>query len=183
MISSSEYLLLGSVYLQKICFFVTFVSAVTVNVFENEGVPNNTTESAFQFIVRNSWITTNDESKNQKTWCLLYHGRNYNTYNVLSLEDPHLIHPTSRIDCFTVLLRTLLNTCKQLCKKNGYMLGGTLGWTGNESMCMGIFLYLWTPINIWQIEFVIICIYSKGSEDRFVVVQHFWCRKTCKVEM
>ena len=48
-------------------------------------------------------------------------------------------------------------------------------------MFIGIFVHLWNPINIWQIEFVFMCIYSKGSEDRFVVVQHFWCRKTCKI--
>ena len=45
-------------FLHKICFFVTpnkiFVSVVTV--FENEGVPNNTSESAFQFILRNNCI-------------------------------------------------------------------------------------------------------------------------------
>ena len=42
-------------------------------------------------------------------------------------------------------------------------------------------MHLWNPINIWQIEFVLIWIYSKGSENRFVVVQHFWCRKICKI--
>ena len=45
-------------FLQKLCFFVTinyiFVSAVAV--FENEGVSNDTSESAFQFIVRNGCI-------------------------------------------------------------------------------------------------------------------------------
>ena len=39
------------------------------------------------------------------------------------------------------------------------------------------FMYLWNPINIWQIEFVLIWIFSKGSENRFVVVHYFWCRK------
>ena len=42
-------------------------------------------------------------------------------------------------------------------------------------------MHLWNPINIWQIEFVLIQIYSKGSENRFVVVQHFWCRQICKI--
>ena len=43
------------------------------------------------------------------------------------------------------------------------------------------FMHLWNPINIWQIEFVLIWIYSKGSENRFVVVQYFWYRKICKI--
>ena len=42
-------------------------------------------------------------------------------------------------------------------------------------------MHLWNPINIWQIEFVLIWIYSKGGENRFVVVQHFRCRKICKI--
>ena len=42
-------------------------------------------------------------------------------------------------------------------------------------------MHLWNLINILQIEFVLIWIYSKGSENRFVVVQHFWCRKICKI--
>ena len=45
-------------------------------------------------------------------------------------------------------------------------------------MFIWIFMHLW---NIWQFEFVLIRIYSKGSENRFVVVQHFWCRKICKI--
>ena len=61
------------------------------------------------------------------------------------------------------------------------MLGGAPGWTGNESMFIWIFMHLWNPINIWQIKFVLIWIYSKGSENRLVVVQHFWCRKICKI--
>ena len=32
-----------------------------------------------------------------------------------------------------------------------------------------------------QIELLTICLYSEGSEDRFVVVQHFWCRKICQI--
>ena len=44
-----------------------------------------------------------------------------------------------------------------------------------------IFMHLWNPINIWQIEFVLIWIYSKGSVNRFVVVQHFRCRNICKI--
>ena len=42
-------------FLYKVCFFVTqnkkFVSVITV--FENERVPNDTSASDFQFIVRN----------------------------------------------------------------------------------------------------------------------------------
>ena len=48
-------------------------------------------------------------------------------------------------------------------------------------MFIWIFKHLWDPINIWQIEFVLIWIYSKGSENRFVVAQHFLCRKICKI--
>ena len=48
-------------------------------------------------------------------------------------------------------------------------------------MFIGIFVHLRNPINIWQIQFVVIWIYSKGSENRFVVVQHFWWRKICKI--
>ena len=48
-------------------------------------------------------------------------------------------------------------------------------------MSMGIFVHLWNPINKWQIKFVVIWIYSKGSDNRFVVVLRFWCRKTCKI--
>ena len=31
-----------------------------------------------------------------------------------SIEDPHLINPTSWVGCFTVLLKTLLNICKHV---------------------------------------------------------------------
>ena len=44
--------------------------------------------------------------------------------------------------------------------------------TRNESMLIWIFVHLWNPINLGQIELLIICLYSEGSEDRFVVVQH-----------
>ena len=48
-------------FLHKICFFVTkylmFVSAVSF--LENEGVPNNTSESAFHVIMRNTFISLN----------------------------------------------------------------------------------------------------------------------------
>ena len=47
--------------------------------------------------------------------------------------------------------------------------------------CLYGFMHLWNPTNIWQMEFVLIWICSKGSENRFVVVQHFWCRKICKI--
>ena len=36
-----------------------------------------------------------------------------------------------------------------------------------------MFVHLRNPINVKQIEFLIICLYSEGGEDRFVVVQHF----------
>ena len=36
-------------------------------------------------------------------------------------------------------------------------------------------------INVRPIELIIICLYSEGIEDRYVVVQHFWCRKICKI--
>ena len=61
------------------------------------------------------------------------------------------------------------------------MVEHALGWTGNESMFIWIFMHLWNSINIWQIEIVLIWVYSKGSENRFVVVQQFWCRKICKI--
>ena len=41
-------------------------------------------------------------------------------------------------------------------------------------------MHLRNPINVRQIELLVICLYSKGSEDRFVVVQHFSCRKICQ---
>ena len=44
-------------------------------------------------------------------------------------------------------------------------------------MFIWIFVHLRNPINVRQIELLIVCLYSEGSEDRFVVVQHFWCRK------
>ena len=44
-------------------------------------------------------------------------------------------------------------------------------------MFIWIFVHLRNPINGRQIELLIICLYSEGSEARFVVVQHFWCRK------
>ena len=36
-------------------------------------------------------------------------------------------------------------------------------------MFIGMLGHLWNPINLLQIEFVVICIYSKGSENIFVV--------------
>ena len=33
---------------------------------------------------------------------------------------------------------------------------------------------------IYQIDFVGICMYSKGSENICVVVQYFWCKPICK---
>ena len=150
-----------------------FVSTVTV--FENEGVSDDTGESLFS-ISGEVWLYK--EWKNQKTWCLL-HGWRYKMFLQLFwiLEDPHLIDPTSGVGCFTVLLKALLNMCKQFCEKNGWRLIGTLGWTGNESVLMWIFVHLWNPIYVWQIQLIVTCRYSKWTEDRFVAVQHFWCRK------
>ena len=42
-------------------------------------------------------------------------------------------------------------------------------------------VHLRTPMNVRQIEILTICLYSEGSEDRFVVVQQFWCRKICQI--
>ena len=44
-------------------------------------------------------------------------------------------------------------------------------------MFIWIFVHLRNPINVRQIELLVVCLYSEGSEDWFVVVQHFWCRK------
>ena len=48
-------------------------------------------------------------------------------------------------------------------------------------MFIWIRVHLRNPINVRQIELLAICLYSGGSEDRFVVVQHFWCRKICQI--
>ena len=40
-----------------------------------------------------------------------------------------------------------------------------------------IFVHPWNPIYVWQIYLIVTCLYSKWSEDRRMVVQHFWCRK------
>ena len=44
-------------------------------------------------------------------------------------------------------------------------------------MFIWIFVHLRNPINVRQIELLTIWLYSEGGEDRFVVVQHLWCRK------
>ena len=44
-----------------------------------------------------------------------------------------------------------------------------------------IFVHLRNPINVRQIELLTIWLYSGGGEDRFVVVQHLWCRKICQM--
>ena len=49
------------------------------------------------------------------------------------------------------------------------------------NLCLYGFLHLRNPINVRQIELLIICLYSEGSEDRFVVVQHFLLRKICHI--
>ena len=45
-----------------------------------------------------------------------------------------------------MLLKTLLNMCKQFCEKNGWKLGGILGGTDNESVFIWIFVHLWNPL-------------------------------------
>ena len=44
-----------------------------------------------------------------------------------------------------------------------------------------ILVHIRNPINVRQIELLVICLYSEGSEERLVVVQHFWSRKTCQI--
>ena len=44
-------------------------------------------------------------------------------------------------------------------------------------MFIWILVHLRNPIEVRQIELL----YSEGSEDRLVVVQHFWCRKTSHI--
>ena len=48
-------------------------------------------------------------------------------------------------------------------------------------MFIWIFVHLRNPINVRQIELLTIWLYSEGVEDRFVVFQHFWCRKICQI--
>ena len=48
-------------------------------------------------------------------------------------------------------------------------------------MFIWIFVHLRNPINVRQIELLTIWLYSEGGEDRFVVVQHLWCRKICQI--
>ena len=44
-------------------------------------------------------------------------------------------------------------------------------------MFIRTFVHLRNPINVRQIELLTIWLYSEWGEDRFVVVQHLWCRK------
>ena len=44
-----------------------------------------------------------------------------------------------------------------------------------------IFVHLRNSINVRRIEILIICLFAEGSEDRFVIVQHFWCRTICLI--
>ena len=48
-------------------------------------------------------------------------------------------------------------------------------------MFIWILVHFRNPINVRQIVLLTICLYSERSEDRFVVVQHFWCRKICQI--
>ena len=46
------------------------------------------------------------------------------------------------------------------------------------NLCLYIdFLHLWNQIYVWQIKFIVNCLYSKRREILLVVVEHFWCRK------
>ena len=47
-------------------------------------------------------------------------------------------------------------------------------------MFIWIFVHLRNQFNVRPIEHFIICLYSEGGEDRFVVVHHSWCRKICQ---
>ena len=40
----------------------------------------------------------------------------------------------------------------------------------NELVFIESFVHLTNPINVWQIELFIGCLYSEGSENRFMVV-------------
>ena len=48
-------------------------------------------------------------------------------------------------------------------------------------MFIWILVHLRNPINVRQIKLLTICLNSEGIEDRFVDVQHFWCRKICHI--
>ena len=48
-------------------------------------------------------------------------------------------------------------------------------------MFIWIFVHLRNPINVRQIELLTIWLYSEGGEDRFVIVQHLWCKKSCQI--
>ena len=48
-------------------------------------------------------------------------------------------------------------------------------------MFMWTFVHLRNTMHVRQIEFLTIWLYSEGGEDRFVVVQHLWCRKICQI--
>ena len=48
-------------------------------------------------------------------------------------------------------------------------------------MFIWIFVHLRNPINVRQTELLTIWLNSEGGEDRFVVVQHLWCRKICQI--
>ena len=48
-------------------------------------------------------------------------------------------------------------------------------------MFIWTFVHLRNPINVRQIELLATWLYSEGGENRFVVVQHLWCRKICQI--
>ena len=53
--------------------------------------------------------------------------------------------------------------------------------TRNESVFIWILVHFWNPINVWQIKLFIGCLYSEGSENRFMVVLDLWCRQNCQI--
>ena len=87
-------------------------------------------------------------------------------------EDPHLNHTTSRVGCFAV---TLLIMFKQSCAKNRDLAEHWAETTMNLDMDFVHLLNLnFLSINIWLIDFVVISIYFKASENIFVILRHFW---------
>ena len=119
--SSSEYLVLES----ECSFTMYFLRALIPNIciydyrFWNEGISDDTGDSAFQLLVRYGCIKS---GKIKRLYaCYMVESWRFKMFWQLLwiLKDPHLIGPTSRVGCFAVLLKTLLNMCKQFCEKNG----------------------------------------------------------------
>ena len=49
------------------------------------------------------------------------------------------------------------------------------------NLLIWIFVHHRNPINVRQIELLIICLCFEGCKDRFVVFQHFWYRKVSQI--